>query len=212
MEGETRRQVYPVKHAYVETETKLYVPDLPAVEDRLRQLGAEVTMPRVLEANVRYENSANTLAAEGIGLRLRQDTRARLTYKDSGHVENGIVSRFDAEVEVSDFQTMEIILGKLGYHPHMRYEKYRAAYTLNGADVTLDELPYGHFVEIEGDVTAIERAIEQLHLTQAPRLSSSYTALFERVKRALGLQFNDLTFANFEGIDVPQSAFLPPQA
>ena len=197
---------------YVETETKLYVPDLRVIENRLRELSAEVTMPRVLEANVRYENAANTLTSAGIVVRLRQDTHARLTYKDSGHAENGIVSRFEAEVEVSDFQTMEIILGKLGYHPHMRYEKYRTAYALNGAEVTLDELPYGHFVEIEGDVTTIEQAIEQLHLTQAPRFANSYTALFERVKRVLGLQFNDLTFANFEGIDVPQSAFLPPQA
>lgn len=197
---------------YTETETKLYVPNLQAVEDRLRQLGAELAAARVWESNVRYENAAKTLTSAGIVVRLRQDTRARLTYKDSGHAENGIVSRFEAEVEVSDFQTMEIILGKMGYHPHMRYEKYRTTYALNGAEVTLDELPYGHFVEIEGDVTTIERAIEQLHLTQAPRLSSSYTALFERVKRALGLQFNDLTFANFEGIDVPQSAFLPPQA
>jgi adenylate cyclase class 2 len=161
----------------------------------------------VFERNVRYENAAQTLTPAGIVLRLRQDTRIRLTYKNSASVENGIISRFEAEVEVSDFDTMATILAKLGYSPYMTYEKYRTTYELDGAEVVLDELPYGNFVEIEGDADTIEHVISRLELDSATRYAASYVALFDNVRHKLGLQFTDLTFANFESVNVMESAF-----
>ena len=47
-------------------------------------------------------------------LRLRKDEKVKLTYKADASVERGIVSRFEAEVEVSDFETMDVILKRLG--------------------------------------------------------------------------------------------------
>lgn len=195
------------KPSLQETETKLYIPDLTTVETRLIALGAKLTAPRVFERNVRYENAAGTLREQGIVVRLRQDTRARLTYKDGGQVENNTISRYEAEVEVSDFDTMDLILAKLGYHPHMIYEKYRTTYELGEAEIVLDELPFGNFIEIEATVTEIERLIDVLKLGDAPRYGNSYVTLFDRVQAALGLDLADLTFANFSGITVPASAF-----
>ncbi|MCB9453454.1 MAG: class IV adenylate cyclase [Anaerolineaceae bacterium] len=193
---------------YTETEIKMYVPHLELVQIRLDRLGARLTAPRVYEHNVRYENTENTLVSSGIVVRLRQDSRARLTYKDSGSVREGIISRFEAEVEVSDFDTMQTILGKLGYHPYMIYEKYRTTYELDEAEIVLDELPYGNFVEIEAPHEQIEHLIQQLALSDQPRMNASYAGLFEQVKRRLGLDFTDLTFANFKGIHVPESVFV----
>lgn len=199
---------------YTETELKLYVPDLAAVAARLGAAGAALITPRVYERNIRYENAAGTLRAERKVVRLRQDTRVRFTYKDEGaaSAESGIVSRFEAEVEVSDFDTMHLILGKLGYHPHLIYEKYRTTYTLDGVEIVLDELPYGNFVEIEGESGAIRRVRALLGLEEAPPMGASYAALFEFVRRNLDLPFTDLTFENFRGVSVPFSAFQPPQA
>lgn len=192
----------------VENELKLYVPDLERVMRRVEAAGGTLKAPRVLERNIRYDDDARSFNASGTVLRLRQDTRARLTYKDGERLfgEYGS-SRFEAEVEVNDFETMETILGKLGYHPVMGYEKYRTTYALYDAEVTLDEMPYGNFVEIEGDEAAIKRCVEALGLHSAPRMAASYTVLFIFVKKHLGLDFQDLTFANFEGIAVPESAF-----
>ncbi len=67
---------------YTETEIKLYVPHLEVVQIRLERIGARLTAERVYERNVRYENAAKTLTERGIVVRLRQDTRVRLTYKD----------------------------------------------------------------------------------------------------------------------------------
>ncbi|MBI1282087.1 MAG: CYTH domain-containing protein [Anaerolineaceae bacterium] len=192
---------------YNETEVKLYVPDLAAVQQKLVAAGAELTAPRVYERNVRYDNKERTMTPHGMVVRLRQDSRVRLTYKDDGTFENGVVSRFEAEVEVSDFDAMETILGKLGYTPYLVYEKYRTTYEMDGAEVVLDEMPYGNFVEIEGDREAIERIISGLDLSHAKRFDGSYSTLFERVRKKLGLEFNDLTFANFKGIEVSEEVF-----
>ena len=194
---------------YTETEVKLYVPDLAAVAKRLEEVGAKLTVPRVYEINVRYDDPRGKLRRGRKVLRLRRDSRIRLTYKDESGVQTSGVarSRYEAEVEVSDFDAMEVILAKLGYHRYMTYEKYRTTYELEGAEVTLDEMPYGNFVEIEGDDQSISRALERLQLQDAPRLAAGYTTLFENVKHYLGLDVQDLTFANFEGVAVPLSAF-----
>ena len=193
---------------YREIEIKLYVPDLEAVRARLESSGATLKAPRIYERNVRYDDAAHEIARKGVVLRLRQDTRTRLTYKSDGKIlDNGLFSRFEAEVEVSDFDTMDTILRELGYETAFIYEKYRTTYDLGGAEVVLDEMPFGHFVEIEGEEASIIRARERLALGDATRYDAGYAALFDAVRRNLGLSFRDLTFDNFEGIDVPEAAF-----
>jgi len=188
-----------------ETEVKFYVPDLRAVERRLLTLGAHLRAPRVYERNVRYDDTGYSLETTGSVLRLRQDTRVRLTYKGKGRVENGILSRTEIEVEVNDFEKMELILNSLGYTSTLIYEKYRTTYELEGAEITLDEMPYGTFVEIEGEASTIERLIPQLELTDLPRIPASYTAIFQKLKLALNLDMHDLTFANFESVRLPEN-------
>ena len=193
---------------YMEVEIKLYVPDLQATEAHLWQVGAVLVSPRTFESNVRYENAASTLTQQGIVLRLRQDQRVRLTYKEPvEQIDAEIPSRFEAEVEVSDLEAMALILTKLGYHPHMTYEKYRTTYALDETEIVLDELPYGNFVEIEGAPDAIRGVIQKAGLQDARSYRSNYIHLFRNVCNALKLDFNDLTFENFKHIDVPQSAF-----
>lgn len=194
---------------HTETEVKLYVTDLTSVANRLETLGAILVAPRVFERNVRYETADHTLTSRNIVLRLRQDTRARLTYKEppSQITDLDIPARFEAEVEVSDFETMELILHKLGFFPHVVYEKYRTTYHLGELEIVLDEMPYGNFVEIEGEADAIRAGIAQLALADATRYRANYLRLFDYVRRNLHLSFEHLTFANFESIHVPQSAF-----
>lgn len=190
-----------------ETEVKLYVPDLAPVRARLDVLGARLESDRVYERNVRYENQTETFTGQGIVLRLREDRRVRLTYKEPPAMLDDVMSRFEAEVTVDDFQVMDLILQRLGFKPHVIYEKYRTTYQFGAVEVVLDEMPYGHFVEIEGAVNAITAAIESLDLGEAPRMGMSYLSLFDQVKQALGLEIDNLTFDNFEGVEIPPEVF-----
>ncbi len=199
---------------YLEIEAKLLVEDLGPIAGRLAALGAIQRKPRVLERNVRYDDAAGSLIPAGIVLRLRQDSQIRLTYKERpAEVLAGplVAQRFEAEVTLDDFETMALILGRLGYHPVMAYEKYRTTYELGEVEIVLDEMPYGLFVEIEGRPEPIEAAIEALGLSGCQRFRESYAQLFDRVRARLGLTFTDLTFANFAGISVPPEAFAPSE-
>lgn len=190
---------------YLEVEVKLLVDDLAAITRQLEILGAELQVPRVFERNVRYENAARDLIQRGIVVRLRQDERTRLTYKEPGTLIDGIMRRFEAEVEVNDFATMDLILNKLAYKPEMVYEKFRTTYALAGSEIMLDELPFGPFVEIEGEPTQIDHIMHQLDLQDKPRIARSYVDVFAHLRQHLNLTFADLTFDNFKDIDVPAS-------
>jgi len=190
-----------------ETEVKLYTPDHTPLLQQMHALGARLVYPRVLERNLRYEDANNTLTPRGIVLRLRQDSRTRLTYKDGGSVHDGVLTRSELEVEVSDFHLMHLILERLGFHTALIYEKYRTTYEYYGAEIVVDELPFGNFVEIEGHPQTIESIIKTLGLSGARRVTASYTALFEQLKQALGLNFRDLTFENFAGVHLPSELF-----
>ncbi len=199
---------------YLETEAKLLVDDLGRVESRLAVMRAALTRPRILERNIRYDEVGRGLIAAGIVLRLRQDDRVWLTYKSPPRQQAvaGIQTRFEAEVEVSDYGTMDLILQKLGYVPAMIYEKYRTLYEVHGVEVALDEMPYGSFVELEGPPEQIEATIAALGLMNCTRFGDSYARLFDHVCANLGLTFTDLTFENFAGVHVPPEAFYPPRS
>ncbi len=191
-----------------EIELKLYVQDLPAIARRIEQAGGKLLQPRVLERNIRYDTPEGQLSARHIVLRLRQDTRARLTYKGPASAQEGVLSRLELEVTLSDFATMDAILQRLGFVPSVRYEKYRTTYRLGDVVIMLDEMPFGHFVEIEGaSLERVQAAQHTLGLSERPRLPLSYMGLFEHVKTALGLQVHDLTFANFADVHVPPQLF-----
>ncbi|MGJ3240078.1 MAG: class IV adenylate cyclase [Anaerolineae bacterium] len=193
-----------------ETEVKIYVADIDALRALLDQGPTTLSQARIYERNVRYDLDDNSLMQQGLVLRLRQDDAIRLTYKSPGSVEQGIVTREELEVNVSDFDTMQEILNKLGYTPSMVYEKYRTTYQYHNTSIMLDEMPYGDFIEVEGNSEDIEFVLTELGLQNDERCSDSYAKLFDYVKHHLELTFRDLTFDNFEGIDVPASAFIPP--
>ena len=196
-----------------EVEIKLHTPDLKAVRLALKTTGATLARRRVFERNIRYDIADGALTAAGVVLRLRQDEAVELTYKADASVERGIVSRFEAEVEVGDFDTMDVILKRLGYEVALIYEKYRTTYTMEGAEIVLDELPFGNFTEIEGDAAMIERVVERLGLGGCRRMAGSYVDIFWDVKARLGLEIRDCTFEVFEGVDVGDTElFLPPSS
>lgn len=187
----------------IETEVKLYVPDLNPVAERIIAAGGTLHQPRVLERNIRYDTLHGMLSKRGIVLRLREDARVRLTYKSPANTQDDVMRRREIEVTVDSFAYMDVILRQLGFEPFTTYEKYRTTYVLDSAEIVLDEMPYGNFVEIEASAEVIEQMIIQLGLADCTRLLTSYLQLFAHIKAALGLDMRDLTFKHFQGISVP---------
>ena len=184
-----------------EIESKFYVRNLKAVENRLAALGAACKVPRGFEYNLRFDNSQNSLKRQHKVLRLRKSDDIRLTFKGPGERIGGALARTEIELVVSDFDMAQQFLEGLGYHVSAVYEKYRAMYELDGALVTLDELPYGHFVEIEGEnPEAIVEIAKKLNLKPEAAIPASYQGLFEQLKAAKNISAKNLAFWEFVGI------------
>lgn len=186
-----------------EIEAKFYVTGLTGIKMRLRELEAHLIQKRILETNIRFDLPDARLRSEGRVLRLRRDTAARLTYKGGSKNKRGVLSRTEIEFIVEDFDKAKQFLEALGYQELLRYDKYRAIYELEDCHIMLDELPYGFFVEIEGkSVKDIQKAAKKLRLQWNAAITRSYSALFDSVKKALHLKFNNLSHENFAGIKV----------
>jgi adenylate cyclase class 2 len=185
-----------------EIEAKFYILQVAELRHRIEALGASLTEHRVRELNLRFDTPDRDLHQLGHVLRLRQDTRARLTYKDSSRMDAGVLSRGELEITVSDFNVTRDILEALGYQVAFIYEKYRTTYRLGAAELMLDEMPYGNFLEIEGDPDAIRPAAERLQLNWATSIPESYSSLFDKLSRRGTVGFRDLTFDNFRGVSI----------
>jgi hypothetical protein len=80
------------------------------------------------------------------------------------------------------------------------YDKYRTTYELASTMITLDEMPFGNFAEIEGrDAETIRAVAVQLGLNWEARSLMSYLGLFDRVKQKRGLAARNLTFDELSG-------------
>jgi adenylate cyclase class 2 len=206
-----------------ETEAKFYVRNLQGMEARLLDLGARLIQPRLLETNIRFDLPDARLRSEGRVLRLRSDAEARLTYKGASNKEQGVLSRTEIEFTVGDFEKAGEFLEALGYQPFFHYEKYRTTYLLQPSEgfamhprnertepsggfihIMLDELPYGDFIEIEGETLGAIRAVaDMLLLKWDTAIATSYHALFERLRANLPqLDPMYLTFAALNGLKV----------
>lgn len=186
-----------------EIESKFYVRDLAAIEARLATLGAVCAVPRGFEYNLRFDNHGNTLQRAHKVLRLRKFDDIRLTFKGPGERVGGALARTEIELVVNDFDSAQKFLEGLGYHVAAVYEKYRAMYTLGEAMITLDELPYGKFVEIEEEnPEAIRVLAQKLGLKPETAIPASYQGLFEQVKAAKNLTAKNLAFWEFAKIQL----------
>ncbi len=196
---------------YLEVEVKFLIDDLAAVRRRLLAAGAEIIRPRVYERNVRFDTMDDALLKKEGLLRLRQDTAVILTFK--GPSEFDIVSeakvREEIEVQVDDFDRLAVILKRLGYDPRQVYEKYREAFRLNNLEIVLDEMPYGNFIELEGNESDIKATAGLLGLNWQERILSNYLAMMGLLAEHHNLPFQDVTFENFRESDISIRDILP---
>ena len=122
-----------------------------------------------------------------------------MTHKSTPAVTDGRFKVFnELEIGVDNFEATRQILESLGFHPRQVYENWRETMRLDNALVCLDQMPYGNFLEIEGNPDAIRSTADRLGLDWERRVLMNYLEIFSRLKTALALPFSDLTFDNFE--------------
>lgn len=145
---------------------------------RLREIGGSVEGVE-FEENTLYDG--NGLDRRKSVLRLRRvEGRAIFTYKERFASSSSIKRQREDETRVEDAEALASILDALGYRPALVYEKRRATWRIAGAEVVVDELPFGLFLEIEGEERSITEAERLLGLDEAEAEMASYPELTER--------------------------------
>lgn len=149
-----------------------------ALSDRLRQVGA-VFRGTEFEENTLY--AGGNLDPHRQVLRLRRTGDAAiLAYKERIESQSAIKHQREDETRVEDAAALDAILEALGFRPALVYEKRRATWHVRQAVVVLDELPFGFFVEIEGEERDIKEVESLLELADAEAEMATYPELAER--------------------------------
>lgn len=183
----------------LEIEVKLACSDL----DRLRDAGLDLTLiePRHFEDNWLLDTPDHTLLGQGAALRVRSiATKGLVTYKGIAKESASSVLKVREEIEseTSDPARMIELFEKLGFYKVFRYQKYRTVYNLvvEGCllEAVFDETPMGSFIEIEGDESAVLRALEAARFTEQDFIRDSYLELQASRCEALGIPLEDLVF------------------
>ncbi len=177
-----------------EVEIKFLVPNLKALQSKLRELGFREVTPSTHEVNTLYDLPGQKLRRKGELLRLRNyGGNWRLTHKSKALPGRHKV-RGELETSVGDGMTMDAILRVLGFAPAFVYEKYRSEWSDGAGHVVLDHTPIGDIAEIEGKARWIDRVAKQLGVTPKQYITKSYAELFFDWKRRAKSKAENMTF------------------
>jgi adenylate cyclase class 2 len=138
-----------------------------------------------LNADFAGENFEENIIYTGGFLRERQAVlRLRnvggltiLTYKERVPTTADIKHQIEHETEVKDFAAASSIFEALGFTRSLVYEKQRRAWHLEGAEIVLDKLPFGLYMEIEGSVESIRKVEKMLEIEDLPAAHETYPQL-----------------------------------
>ncbi len=160
----------------IEKKYRLTRDEAERVRRRLEEMSGEVGRGSQFEENVIYTGPGLDPRRRVLRLR-RRGERAILTFKEREPSPSAIKRQREDETEVSDADALAAILDALGYRPTLVYEKRRTTWHLGGVEVVLDELPFGLFLEIEGEESQILEAERLLDLEAAEAEHAPYPEL-----------------------------------
>ena len=143
---------------------------------RLKEVGAEGEGGAEFEENVIYTGPGLDPGRRVLRLR-RKGGRALFTFKERDPGPSAVKRQREEETEVADADALASILEALGYSPALVYEKHRETWRLADTEVVIDELPFGLFVEIEGEEADIINAERLLGLEDEEDVHEPYPAL-----------------------------------
>lgn len=180
----------------IETEKKYRLSELrrELVVFSLERSGAEF-VGREFEENTIYSNDA--LKAEKAIVRIRKtDNKTLLTYKKRIQNESDVKEQIEHETGVSNPEAAEAIIAELGLKAILIYEKFRETWKLPTAEIVIDELPFGLFMEIEGSEDEIAKTESLLGIEDLETEHETYPRLAAR----LGEKKGSVTESRFTSI------------
>jgi adenylate cyclase class 2 len=175
----------------IEKKYRVSAAQIAELERELHESDAEF-VGEEFEENTIY--GGEVIAEKNAVLRIRRTgLRSLLTFKRRIENQSDAKQQIEIESEVSDADSIAQIVEELGLTPRLIYEKRRRTYKLRSAEIVLDELPFGLFVEIEGSLLAIKEAEMILGMEDFEVEHETYP----RLTATLGTEAGDVIEARF---------------
>ena len=151
-----------------------------------------------LQRTIRMDTKNLDLEKRDIFLRVREDNKEKvITLKNKVHGkdnEGKITAREEYETEVGDTEIVKDILNILGFNKEWIMEKYRIEGKYKGITVTFDEVPFGVYMEIEGEGNQIEDICKELELDFSKRIVDTYTDLWNEYREKNNIEDENMVF------------------
>jgi adenylate cyclase class 2 len=179
----------------IEVEIKFKIFDLSVLEEKIKTIGGRELHRNSFQKTIRMDTKEESLQKKGIFLRVRGGEKKTMTVKSRlPNSDKNFKEREELEIEISDVELAEKMLFTLGFTEKWIMEKYRTEYELAGTILALDHLPFGDYLEIEGDKSSIENVVQMLGLEKQERFVNTYWHLFDDYKKANNLTGEDVIF------------------
>jgi adenylate cyclase class IV len=105
--------------------------------------------------------------------------------------------REEREVKIEegeDIEDMRGILKSLGFGKEIIFEKKRKNVFKNDIVISFDQLPFGFFVEFEGEPEVIDKYLISFDLSNRPRITKAYLGLWEDYKKTHNIDEENCVF------------------
>lgn len=180
---------------YIEKEIKVKVDNPAQIVNKLQSIGAEF-LGGALEKTIRFDTPNMDFEKAGKFIRCRSGFHNTITLKEKiKNSDPNVRARKETEFDIEDIEKMKYILESLGLTHTMTMEKYRQNWQLDKVSITLDELCFGIFMEIEGEETEIENTCKLLGVNPNEKILVTYWELWKEVSDKKDIVFdNDYNF------------------
>lgn len=105
--------------------------------------------------------------------------------------------REEMEVKMKEEENIENLRGilkSLGFSKEIIFEKKRKNVFKSDITISFDELPFGFFVEFEGEPEIIDRHLRDFNLLNRPRITRAYLGLWEDYRKTHGIAEENCVF------------------
>ncbi|MCL5258042.1 MAG: hypothetical protein M1505_02350 [Patescibacteria group bacterium] len=120
-----------------------------------------------------------------------------LTVKRKTRENAQFFEREELEIKMKEGENIENlreILRSLGFSKEIIFEKKRKNVFKNDIAISFDKLPFGFFVEFEGEPKTIDRYLNEFNLLDRPRITRAYLGLWEDYKKNHGITKENCVF------------------
>ncbi len=176
-----------------ETEVKFKLGDEKSLVNNITEMGF-VKVKEVFETNLIFDMKDSSYSSMGRLIRVRMTDKGNiLTYKEKQGEDTVYKVRTEIETGIDDSEQMIEMLKYMGFIITFVYQKRRKYYKKDNIEITVDELPFGKYIEMESTREEIDILSKKLNLELTEISNMSYLDLYESICEEDGIESSSIT-------------------